>query len=280
MRRKKHKGGNHERWLVSYADFVTMIFALFVVLFSSARKDVSRQADMATAIAAAFSELGLFSPHTTTPPLTPQMSASAQSVAVVAHNAESSDFIGSAQQRTDLLELKKHLETELAPEIRQQTVALRLSKDGLVISLLEAGFFDSGSSMYKTSSAPIIARIASRLKLLPNELRVEGHTDDLPIHSSLFASNWELSTARATTIARLLIEQYQFDPTKLSAAGYAQYRPFTSNSDESGRAQNRRVDIVVLPRVMNGLVKPLPGVAQSTKAALIGTRPAPTPTAP
>jgi chemotaxis protein MotB len=259
MRRKKHKGGNHERWLVSYADFVTMIFALFVVLFASARKDSARQADMATAIASAFTQLGLFAPHSTTPPLTAQMSASAQSVAVVPNNA--SDFVGSAQQRTDLLNLKKRLETELATEIAKRTVSLRLSKDGLVISLLEAGFFDSGSAMYKPSSGPIIARIADRLKMLPNELRIEGHTDEVPIHSSQFASNWELSTARATTIARLFIEQYQFDPQKLSVAGYAQYRPYTSNSNEEGRAQNRRVDIVVLPSLVNPIVQPIPAIA-------------------
>ena len=259
MRRKKHKGGNHERWLVSYADFVTMIFALFVVLFSSARKDSARQADMASAIASAFTQLGLFAPHSTTPPMTAQKSASAQSIAVVPNNA--SDFVGTAQQRTDLLNLKKRLETELATEIAKQTVALRLSKDGLVISLLEAGFFDSGSAMYKPASAPIIARIASRLKPLPNEIRIEGHTDEVPIHSAQFASNWELSTTRATTIARLFIEQYQFDPQKMSAAGYAQYRPFTPNNSEEGRAHNRRVDIVVLPSVTGGIVQPIPAIA-------------------
>jgi chemotaxis protein MotB len=259
MRRKKQKSGNHERWLVSYADFVTMIFALFVVLFSSARRDIVRQTDMATAIATAFTQLGLFAPHSATPPMTAQTSASAQSVAVVSSNG--SDFVGTAQQRTDLLNLKKRLEVELAPEIAKQTVALRLSKDGLVISLLEAGFFDSGSAMYKPSSEPIIARIAERLKELPNELRIEGHTDEVPIHSAQFASNWELSTARATNIARLLIETYQFDPQKLSAAGYAQYRPFTSNSSEEGRAHNRRVDIVVLPSLTGGIVPPIPALA-------------------
>jgi chemotaxis protein MotB len=258
MRRKKHKA-NHERWLVSYADFVTMIFALFVVLFSSARQDIARQTDMATAIASAFTQLGLFAPHSTTPTLTAQTSASAQSIAVVSNNA--TDFIGTAQQRTDLLALKKRLETELATEIAQQTVALRLSKDGLVISLLEAGFFDSGSAMYKPTSLPTIARIAGRLKGLPNELRIEGHTDDVPIHSTQFASNWELSTARASTIARLLIEQFQFDPQRLAAAGYAQYRPFTSNSDEIGRAHNRRVDIVVLPNAMGGIIHSVPAAA-------------------
>jgi len=259
MRRKKPKGSNHERWLVSYADFVTMIFALFVVLFSSARKDSARQADMASAIASAFTQLGLFAPHSATPPMTAQTSTSAQSVAVVPNNA--SDFVGSAQQRTDLLNLKKRLETELATEIAKQTVSLRLSKDGLVISLLEAGFFDSGSAMYKPSSGPVIKRISDRLKALPNELRIEGHTDEMPIHSAQFASNWELSTARATTIARLFIEQYQFDPQKLSAAGYAQYRPYTSNSNEEGRAHNRRVDIVVLPSLANPIVKPIPAIA-------------------
>jgi chemotaxis protein MotB len=260
MRRKKAHKANHERWLVSYADFVTMIFALFVVLFSSARRDSAREADMATAISTAFSQLGLFAPHSNTPPMTSQMSASARAAAAIVPSND--DFIGTAQQRNELLTLKKRLETELAGEIHQQTVALRMSKDGLVISLLEAGFFDSGSAMYKPSSAPIIERIAGHLKMLPNELRVEGHTDEVPIHSSQFASNWELSTARATTIARLLIEQYQFDPQKLSAAGYAQYRPFSSNSDEDGRAHNRRVDIVVLPNVVNGIVQPIRGITQ------------------
>jgi chemotaxis protein MotB len=254
MRRKKAHKASHERWLVSYADFVTMIFALFVVLFASARNDTARQADMASAIAAAFTELGLFAPHSTTPPLNSQMAASAKAAVVTVAN--NSDFIGTAQQRTDLVALKKRLEGELASEIRLQTVALRMSKDGLVISLLEAGFFDSGSAMYKPSSAPIIERIAGRLRPLPNELRIEGHTDEVPIHSTLFASNWELSTGRATTIARLLIEQYRFDPAKLSAAGYAQYRPFASNMDEIGRARNRRVDVVVLPATP-GVVPPV-----------------------
>jgi chemotaxis protein MotB len=262
MKRKPKKAANHERWLVSYADFVTMIFALFVVLFASAQRDIARQTDMATAISTAFTELGLFAPHTATPALSAQSGASAKTVAVVPQN-NSSDFVGTVQQRTDLLELKKRLETELAPEIIKQTVALRLSKDGLVISLMEAGFFDSGSAMYKPSSLPIIERITSRLKPLPNELRVEGHTDEVPIHSSQFASNWELSTTRATTIARLLIEQYHFDPERLSAAGYAQYRPFTSNADENGRAHNRRVDIVVLPSASKGIVAPVQNVAQA-----------------
>ena len=121
MRRKKEQKANHERWLVSYADFVTMIFALFVVLFASARRDTARQADMASAIAAAFTQLGLFAPHSTTPPLTKQLAASNKVISLAAAN--NSDFVGTPQQRTDLLALKKRLQGELASEIQAQTVA-------------------------------------------------------------------------------------------------------------------------------------------------------------
>jgi chemotaxis protein MotB len=256
-RKKNHAAANHERWLVSYADFVTMIFALFVVLFASARSDHSRQADISMAIQAAFTQLGIFAPAAKGPTVTAQVAASAVTGASIV-SEDNTEFLGTPQQRADLVALKRRLEEVLATEIREQTVALRLSRDGLVISLLEAGFFDSGSAMYKATSAPTIERIAQRLKAVPNDLRIEGHTDNVPIHSVQFATNWELSTARATNIARLLIEQYHYDPGKLSAAGYAQYRPFDSNSDEIGRARNRRVDIVVLPIVVSGKGRPLP----------------------
>jgi chemotaxis protein MotB len=241
-RKKSHGGPNHERWLVSYADFVTMIFALFVVLFASARADRPRQSEMAVAMQTAFSELGIFAPSAKIPALTPANAASIHAI------ADASPFAGSDAQRADLLALKKTLESALAREIREHTVALRFSRDGLVISLLEVGFFDSGSATPKPSSALTIQRIASKLRMLPNELRIEGHTDDVPIHSPQFASNWELSTARAATLARALVEQYSYNPEKLSAAGYAEYHPCAPNSDEQGRARNRRVDLVVLPR--------------------------------
>jgi chemotaxis protein MotB len=245
-RKKSHGGPNHERWLVSYADFVTMIFALFVVLFASARSDRPRQSEMAAAMQAAFSELGIFAPSAKNPALTPANAAS--TIHALPTIADAAPFAGSDAQRADLLALKKTLESSLSREIREHTVALRFSRDGLVISLLEVGFFDSGSATPKPSSAPTIQRIASQLRMLPNELRIEGHTDDVPIHSLQFASNWELSTARAATLARAFVEQYNYNPEKLSAAGYAEYHPCAPNSDEQGRARNRRVDLVVLPR--------------------------------
>jgi chemotaxis protein MotB len=116
----------------------------------------------------------------------------------------------------------------------------------LVISLKEFGFFDSGSPRIKPEALPALDRIASILAVRTYRLRIEGHTDNVPIHTSQMASNWELSTARATELIRVLIIDHGFAPDRLSAAGYAQYRPVASNLTAQGRAQNRRVDIVIL----------------------------------
>ena len=118
--------------------------------------------------------------------------------------------------------------------------------DGLVISLKEIGFFESGVSSVKANSQPAFDRIATQLARRPYHIRIEGHTDDVPIHNAQFASNWELSTARSTELVRLLIVKYGFFPNRLSAAGYAQYHPIADNNAPGGRAQNRRVEIVIL----------------------------------
>ena len=123
---------------------------------------------------------------------------------------------------------------------------MRLTPEGLVISLHEAGFFPSGSAEVRDASLPMLINLASTLPSGP--LRVEGHTDNVPIHTPQFATNWELSTARATTIARLLLEHGSIDPASLSAAGYAEFHPVADNTTELGRAQNRRVDIILLRR--------------------------------
>jgi chemotaxis protein MotB len=110
--------------------------------------------------------------------------------------------------------------------------------------LHEAGFFQSGSAEIRATSIPVLSMLAAILP--PGPLRVEGHTDNVPIHTAQFATNWELSTARATAIARLLLERGPLDPVNLSAAGYAEFHPVASNATDGGRLQNRRVDIILL----------------------------------
>jgi chemotaxis protein MotB len=260
MRQKKTRSApSHERWLVSYADFVTMMFAVFVVLFASAHSDHRRQVKMAAAMRAAFSRLGVFPPESRVPPLPLGAASSLSLLPVLPLDDGASEFAGTPSQRAGLLALKKRLEAALAPEIRRRTVALHFTRDGLVISLMEIGFFDSGSAALKPGSAATIRRIVQQLQSVPNDLRIEGHTDDVPIHSALFASNWELSTARATTLAELLIQGYALDPARLSAAGYAQYHPAASNADAAGRARNRRVDVVILPVAVPARRRPAEG---------------------
>jgi len=123
---------------------------------------------------------------------------------------------------------------------------MKVGRDGLVISLREVGFFDSGSAEVKLKSEPSVARIAKVLEDGPYLVRIEGHTDNVPIHTERFASNWELSTARATEMAKLFITKYDFPPERLSAAGFAELHPAASNRTAEGRALNRRIDIVLV----------------------------------
>ena len=114
---------------------------------------------------------------------------------------------------------------------------------GLTISLQDAGFFDSGSAAIRPQALPVLDRIASTLPTM--RLRVEGHTDNVPIANTQFASNWELSSARASSIARLLLRYPNVHPVQLSVAGYAEFHPIADNATPEGRARNRRVDLVI-----------------------------------
>jgi chemotaxis protein MotB len=278
MNRRRTRGhANHDRWLVSYADFITLLFAFFVVLYSSAQVDQRKVGRLAVAIQVAFQQLGVF-PAAGVPiqlPANPELPL--QAVTVIEANqqielrrtplaADDNADPDSSENDTDLTLLQSELQQALQQEIAAHAVALHRETDGLVISLREFGFFDSGSVTIKSAALPALDRIASLLAIRTCRLRIEGHTDNVPIHTSQISSNWELSTARATELVRLLIQRYRFSPERLSAAGYAEYHPIASNATEQGRAQNRRVDLVILsehlakPTPQGSSSKPSPGV--------------------
>ena len=121
-----------------------------------------------------------------------------------------------------------------------------------MVSLKEAGFFDSGDATVKRESMLLLAMVGRSLAGYSNPVRIEGNTDDVPISSGKYRSNWELSTARATNIVHYLIENYKFRPGKISAVGYGEFRPMADNGTEAGRAKNRRVDIVLLAKESEG----------------------------
>ena len=245
MRARVHRSRvTHERWLVSYADFITLLFAFFVVLYAFARADEKKKAQIPEAIDTAFSAMGAF----------PDYSFKPGSAKAARGSAARSTVVMGAQALTptmvkdDLNRIRRELEQRLAGPIAQHTVVIKMGRDGLVISLREAGFFNSGSATPRPEALPALRKISASLAGTVYDLRVEGHTDDIPIHTGQFDSNWELSSTRATHIGRILLELHTIPPDRLSAAGYAEFHPVDTNATAEGRANNRRVDLVVLPR--------------------------------
>jgi chemotaxis protein MotB len=243
-----------DRWMVSYADFITLLFAFFVVLYAFAKADEVKQRQVSAAIDSAFHSMSVFSQEesTSSPDNPPQPNA------VMAEQT-----LSPAQVKIDLERIRRELSQSLAAQVAAGSVSIGMGRDGLVISLREAGFFASGSATPTPAALPALRRIAASLSGSPYDVRIEGHTDNVPIHNSEFDSNWELSTARATRIARLCLDLKTIPPDRLSAAGYAEFHPVASNDTEAGRAQNRRVDLVVLPRTTLNL-------ADSAAASAVG----------
>lgn len=238
----------HDRWLVSYADFITLLFAFFVVLFASAKADQKKQVEVSQAIDAAFKSLGVFPDVSRRPAKALNAASGTEPAAIPMNIVMGEDVLSPARVRDDLESLRRELQQRLSNQVAQHTVSIQMGRDGLVISLREAGFFDSGSAVPRPESLGTLREIAASLGRTPYDLRVEGHTDNIPIHTANFDSNWELSSARATRIARLFLDFQALPPDRISAAGYAEFHPVASNATAEGRATNRRVDLVVLPR--------------------------------
>lgn len=279
MRRRKRRRShvNHDRWLVSYADFITLLFAFFVVLYASSQVDKRKIGRLALAIQVAFQEMGVFQASTTEIPIdvadpmpfsTVQAVENTERTASLGRIASRPDgSLGTGVENGDLAELQAELKIALATEIQRKEIAMHREPDGLVISLREVGFFESGSAQMKAASQAAFDRIASMLRQRDYRLRIEGHTDNAPIHTSQFPSNWELSTSRATEIVRLLIVRDGFGPDRLSAAGFAEYHPVATNLTSEGRGMNRRVDIVILGHTLAADPPAQAGIQAQTPAA-------------
>ncbi len=248
-RKKQVAHENHERWLVSYADFITLLFAFFVVMFASAQKDKGAAKAVSDSVREAIAHgqlsnavataLGRGRHENSKPPTNVErVKISANQPPQMGNPAnEHPEDLGKSMQK-----LQKGLDAEL----KSGKVNLTLEARGLVISLREAAFFASGDDTVQPASLPILQKIADVMRELPNSVRLEGHTDAVPIHNSRFRSNWELSTSRAIAMLDLLEKHFQIPESRLCVAGYAENAPSDSNDSEEGRAHNRRVDVVLL----------------------------------
>jgi len=247
MRRKTvHAHENHERWLVSYADFITLLFAFFVVMFASTQKDKGKAAQVSESVREALQNgqfsstlstvLGLGKHEAKRPPLTkapPDVKENPLPPKPEEHAPDLAPY---------LLALQKGLDKEL----KSGKLEVKLQGRGLIISMREATFFQSGSEAVSPGSAEILTRIAEIVRQLPNPIRLEGHTDSQPIHNSRFHSNWELSAARSIAMLEILRDRYGIPASRMAVAGYAENAPEDTNATEEGRAHNRRVDLVLL----------------------------------
>ncbi len=279
MKKRRPEHVNHERWLVSYADFITLLFAFFVVLYASSQVDKRRAGRLAMAIQVAFQELGVFQTSNTKIPLQDEDAMPFEKVQTIENMERKADLakivnpmkgtLTSSAEAQSLQEAQDAIQKALNVEIMKHEVTMAMRREGLVISLKEMGFFESGSATIRPDSMDAISRLAEVLKQRQEDLRIEGHTDNIPIHNSHFASNWELSTTRATEMIRLLITQFKLPASHLSAAGYGEFHPVSSNDTAPGRAQNRRLDIVILT--------PFQAMQGNTQGSIQVIRPAPSP---
>ena len=214
--RKKNKNENEsqhrDRWLISYADLMTLLLALFIVMYAASDKERARQ------IAQSFS----------------------------AHNTGGSGILpgNESTAKDDRAKFEQKL---LENPVLLQKTKMRQTKVGLVVSLSEAGFFAPGDAAVNEDAKPVIDTLNETLKDSGAQIRIEGHTDSTPISNTKYPSNWELSTARAASVLAKLVE-LGIAPERLSAAGYGGFQPVADNATPEGRAQNRRVDVVILNR--------------------------------
>lgn len=241
-----------DRWLFGYADIVTLLLACFASLYAAG---LAPAAAMAPAPDAAAPGLVVDPSTAPVPPATTDTVLTPVEDDATAADA-SGEMPSTAAAEVPASELELAFEDVVGDTLALPGVEMTTSARGLVISLPEAGSFPAGRAHLSAQAEGVMLDLADRLRDLPNVIRVEGHTDDVPIATPRFASNWELSTARATRVVEFLIEQGNIDPARLSAAGYAEHRPRRPNVDASSRARNRRVDIVVLDPDVAGREEP------------------------
>ncbi|MBI5599138.1 MAG: OmpA family protein [Deltaproteobacteria bacterium] len=220
---------NADRWMVSYADFLTLLFAFFTTMYALSSVNENKYRAVSESLTTAFNQ--------------PRAGAEAPIIG----GTTPEDLVTIAFKKTFSRDFRS-VQTALRGLEKDNKVSISMEKRGVVVSLSERIVFESGNADIMPQAKAIIGDIAVVLRGMPNHVRIEGHTDNVPISTPRFPSNWELSSARALSILKHLVDVHGLNPGKLSATGYGEFRPFAPNLTADGRAKNRRVDIVILNR--------------------------------
>jgi chemotaxis protein MotB len=245
VRRRDHQEEheNEERWLLTYADMITLLMVLFIVLYSISQVDLKKFAELKSGLASSFGN----------------NSAAIASGSGVLDGGKSpidgqeaiaqldAQAAAAAAQKAQLGEAKKEIEDALAGKGLGDKVTFRLEDRGLVLQIVsDEVLFDLGRAELRPEGSSVLDGLVPALQEVPNQLAVEGHTDNHPIRGGPFPTNWELSTARATTVLRYLVEHHGIAADRIAAAGYADTHPVAANDSPTDQARNRRVEIVIL----------------------------------
>lgn len=218
------ESGGRERWLVTYADLITLLLVFFIVMYASSSRISGEKFD------ALASSLATSIKKTEKPKVSDKHAFAPDDSKQTRKFKATADSVIQSIVKTD----------------PKSNVKIDIDERGMVVSLVDTSFFDSGSAKLKPAGQKVLNKVAANFKGLPNEIRVEGHTDSIPIRGGRFASNWELSSARATAVARYMIDHVRLPAHRMSVAAFAENKPVASNGMAEGRKRNRRVDIVIL----------------------------------
>ena len=253
MSKKKHEEHeNHERWLVSYADFITLLFAFFVVMYSISSVNVGKYRTVSESIKAALNPI-------VSPPSSPTpLALSTSKAALTAPDSPGNKEVAIRKLRNLVKGIK------VSPQLAMVRITEKVNGD-IVITIPDQLLFNSGEAAVRPEALRFLEGLGTAIIELNRHTRIEGHTDNVPIRTAQFPSNWELSSTRAVMVVRVLSELYGVPVDHLAAVGHAETRPVTANADAEQRAKNRRVEVVILEQA-----PPAPIVQAETDSDVFG----------
>ncbi|HDL03806.1 MAG TPA: chemotaxis protein MotB [candidate division Zixibacteria bacterium] len=228
-RKRGEDNENLDRWLLTYADLITLLLAFFIVMYSMSQVDAKKFGKMSRALSGALK---------------------GGSIAIKRGNDIGVTSGKGVMDIGHLMSIGKMIEEDSRKKGDDKPITTEMSERGLVIHIVESALFKQGSAKLEPQAQSVLEIVSQHLKGIDNHVRIEGHTDNVPINTVKYPSNWELSSARATEVVRYFIDNKVVGPNEISALGYGEYRPLKPNNTIENRARNRRVDIVILTMEM------------------------------
>lgn len=237
---------NNERWLLTYSDLITLLMIFFVVLYAMSNVDAQKFRAVADSLNKALGGGRPAVMEINDKPGGPQIIGETTPSFSSETTPDERNKQNTYLEQTSIEEIKAKLDRYAAENNIQNKLVSSIEERGLVVSIKDTLLFDSGSAVVTGKAREMLGIISEVLLDMPNYIKIEGHTDNIPINTEQFLSNWELSVIRATNVLQIMAGESHISPDRLSATGYGEYRPIADNSDESGRSRNRRVDLVIL----------------------------------